>query len=95
MEFGSGPWGSLPARFKADPGPREVPRRSRGRSGGGPPREARRPVTMVILGSVEETVGETVGGQTARFKGYSAQKTSFGNICVYLSNAAAPVVWRR
>ena len=29
---------------------------------------------MVILGSVEETVGETVGSPMARFKGYSAQQ---------------------
>ena len=29
---------------------------------------------MVILGSVEETVGETVGGPTARFKSDSEQK---------------------
>ena len=28
---------------------------------------------MVILGNVEETVGETVGGPTGRFKGDSAQ----------------------
>ena len=71
LEFWGVPWGCLPARFKADPGPEGVPRRSRGRSRGDPPREARRPVT-VILGSVEETVGETVGGPTARFKRDSA-----------------------
>ena len=62
----------IPARFKADPGPEGVPRGVPRTFWGDPPREARRPVTMVILGSVEETVGETVGGPTARFKGDSA-----------------------
>ena len=72
--LGGSPGGSLPARFKADPGPEGGPEEVPRTFWGDPPREARRPVTMVILGSVEETVGETVGGLRARFKGDSAQK---------------------